>query len=458
VKRIVAIVLILGLLPAGAGAAEPAPEDRAFVETAVREGPWVVGEAVRLVLRVGYEQEWFESHAVPLFHRTLDVPLQADAPWLRKVADAAPAPDAAPPPAEADLASIALNGEPTPARRVADVERGGRLFAVLEAERTWRPSRAGTIAVAAPTLRFAHATKFRDDLLQGRTAVDPRDVVLRGSARSLEVLPLPAEGRPAGFLGYVGRYTVRAEADRAEAVVGEMMKVRLVVTGEGNLDLLPPPPLGDLPGFHVYGTLDVQDPDRRTLTYEVAPLDASLRAVPPIAFAFYDPEPPGGYRVVHTEPVPLAVRPGATPTPAVPAVPPAAAADDPTAWVAVAVALMAVTALLVLRVRRRYRLRTEALDERALRARQAAQTFHALAARPGADMADAFAAVLAARLDVPPAAVVSPDLADRLVRSGISPDVADQAARTLEALVGARYGGLPPDPALTVGLVHSIES
>ena len=242
-KRIGTILLFLGLLPSGARAAEPAPEDRAFVETAVREGPWVVGEAVRLVLRVGYEQEWFESHAVPLFHRTLDVPLQADAPWLRKVTDAAPAPEA-PSPTEEDLASIALNGEPTPARRVADVERGGRLFAVLEAERTWRPSRPGTIAVAAPTLRFAHATKFRDDLFQGRTAVDPRDVVLRGSARSLEVRPLPAEGRPAGFLGCVGRYTVRAEADREEAVVGEVMKVRLVVTGEGNLDLLPPPPPG----------------------------------------------------------------------------------------------------------------------------------------------------------------------------------------------------------------------
>lgn len=456
-KRIGTILLFLGLLPSGARAAEPAPEDRAFVETAVREGPWVVGEAVRLVLRVGYEQEWFESHAVPLFHRTLDVPLQADAPWLRKVTDAAPAPEA-PSPTEEDLASIALNGEPTPARRVADVERGGRLFAVLEAERTWRPSRPGTIAVAAPTLRFAHATKFRDDLFQGRTAVDPRDVVLRGGARSLEVRPLPAEGRPAGFLGYVGRYTVRAEADREEAVVGEVMKVRLVVTGEGNLDLLPPPPLGDLPGFHVYGTLDVQDPDRRTLTYEVAPLDAGLRAVPPISFAFYDPEPPGGYRVVHTDPVPLDVRAGATPTPAVPATPPAASADDPTGWVAIAVALMAVTALVVLRMRRRYRLRTEALDERARRARQAAEAFHALAARPGADMADAFTAVLAARLDGPPAAVASPDLAARLVRSGISPDVAEQAARTLEALVGARYGGLPPDPAVTVDLVHSIES
>jgi hypothetical protein len=92
------------------------------------------------------------------------------------------------------------------------------------------------------------------------------------------------------------------------------------------------------------------------------------------------------------------------------------------------------------------------------RGREAAAAFHALAARPGADLSDAFAAVLAARLDCAPAALVSPDLARRLVASGLPPAVSQPAARMLEALVGARYGGVRPEPEAAASLVRSIES
>ena len=49
--------------------------------------------------------------------------------------------------------------------------------------------------------------------------------------------------------------------------------------------------------------------------------------------------------------------------------------------------------------------------------------------------------MLAARLACPAAAVIASDLAARLAAAGVEPDLAAQAAVTLERLVGARYGG-----------------
>jgi hypothetical protein len=43
--------------------------------------------------------------------------------------------------------------------------------------------------------------------------------------------------------------------------------------------------------------------------YDLAPLDASVAAVPPIRFAFFDTTPPAGYRTIETEPIALSVRP-----------------------------------------------------------------------------------------------------------------------------------------------------
>jgi hypothetical protein len=60
--------------------------------------------------------------------------------------------------------------------------------------------------------------------------------------------------------------------------------------------------------------------------------------------------------------------------------------------------------------------------------------------------------VLAWQLAAPPAAVVAPDLALRLVRSGLPASLAERAAAAVEAHVAARYAGshavaaaLPPE-------------
>ena len=68
----------------------------------------------------------------------------------------------------------------------------------------------------------------------------------------------------------------------------------------------------------------------------------------------------------------------------------------------------------------------------------AAEIFHEHAAT---DLTGALTEFLAAVLSCSPAAVISPDLADRLVAAGVSRDLAERAGALVADLVGARYGG-----------------
>jgi hypothetical protein len=267
------------------------------------------------------------------------------------------------------------------------------------------------------------ATRFATDALGGRVAIDPVDVRVEGKARRVRVEPLPTEGRPKAFLDAVGRFTVRATAEPRTVPVNGTLRLTLTIEGEGNLPLLTPPRLDDLDGFHRYGVLDDRGAERRTVRYEIAPVREDVAAVPPIAFAFYDPDPRAGWREVRAEAIPITVTRAAAP--------PAAASTDGgggARWLPIAAG--ALVAFLVALAWRR---------------RRAARPGAPAAESPPTDAGEAFLARVAERLGTTRAAVVSPDLAARLVARGVAPDVARRVAAAAEAVVAARYGGPPVD-------------
>jgi hypothetical protein len=214
----------------------------------------------------------------------------------------------------------------------------------------------------------------------------------------------------------------------------------------------------------VYGTTDDHDPRRRTITYEVAPLASDGMEIPAIPFAFYDPGPPPGYRVVRTSPLPLPDR-GPAPAAGLPgphtgAGPSGgeAAAPAGAGWIAAVaglglVALAAAGAWVVARGRRPPPAEVP-VDPAGARRAAATAAVRAALGRPGARapagdprappdpaLADAFAEFLAAHLGLPTAAAIGPDLPGRLAAADVPPIAAARAATVLERLVGARYGG-----------------
>jgi len=456
-----AIVASMGVLLAFAPARQEAPPPavqagepsaRAFVEVAASKRDPFAGESFELRLRFGFDADLFENHLAPLFARELELPVQVE--WgaergidglsFRKEADAG-----------ADRLRFALDDGVATARAAGDTTRDGRTFKTFEWVRRATAARAGTLAVPDARLRFAFTSRFDDDLVRGRVAVDRQVFVVPSAPLSLEVRALPEAGRPAEFTGAVGRRTIAASAEPVALVAGESVRLTLTIAGEGDPASFAAPDLSRLPGFVLRGVLDEPSSAARRLVYDLAPIDGSVKAIPALAFAWFSPDAPVGYVTVRTGPIALDVAPraaGETPRTRAPT------GDDrgegaSLAWRAVVFVAAGILILAALQLAvRRWALRSAtARDEAPRRAGDvpggsAAATARARLADPDADAAAAFTEYLAARLRVSPAAVVSPDLAGRLERRGVPRDLAASVAERLAARIAARYAGRAAAP------------
>jgi hypothetical protein len=369
---------------------------------------------------------------------------------------------------------LALDDDVVEATRVGDRVTGGRTFTVLELERRLAAEQPGELLIPAPQLRFAYATRFAEDFVNGRQPVDRHEAVVEGSKLVLRIVPLPAAGRPAEFTGAVGRFTLQAEAAPRAVDVGKPLELTLRIEGEGNLELCAPPSLDGLPGWHVYGKIDDRQARRRTIVYEMAAVDAAVRAVPALRWSYFDPGPPAAYHSVATEPIAIEVRPGSEPVPVAPRsgrlpgvddvfdLEPVSGGPEAARRVSLAMLVAALVApwLAAFGLARFLGARARAASDRqGIRARGAAAAFAARAAAPDADLVAELAEFLAARLRCMRAAVITPDLAARLVAAGVPAELAVRAAARLEALSAGRYGGnvAAGDAASVRALVTELE-
>lgn len=466
------LILCLNLCPWVSLGAQQTPmsngmgEEYAFLEMVTPRDTYFVQEPIRLQLRFGFDARFFQANVIQLFRRHLDVPVQLRASWLEDLPGTVvlegdtEAPDDV---GDRERRSFALNDGLAEAVRVEDRFKDGRRFTVLEIERNYLPTRPGELKIPEPLLGFAFATRYREDLVGGRVPEDRNDAVVRGEGLILRILALPEKQRPPEFTGAVGRLSVEAEADPCDLEVGEILKLVLRIEGEGNLGFFDPPRLDGLRGFHMFGRIEDKGRMHLTVTYDLVPLSEEVKEVPPIPFAFFDTDPPAGYRIVRTPSIPLEVRPlpdgerielltGDEVGRTIPGVndifdlKPMAALSRGGASLSLSPALLAGGLLLPwlfalgllywLRVRERL-LR----DPDGVRARRAHAVFRSRVGSPGRDLAVTLAEFLAARLRCPSAAVISPDLSSRLATAGVPAELADRAATLLEDLVTARYGG-----------------
>jgi len=184
-----------------------------------------------------------------------------------------------------------------------------------DVERTYFARVPGELVIPEAALYFAYATKFTDDFVNGRVAQDRVDAFVRSAPRTLRIEPVPREGRPPDFTGAVGRFTIDADVSTHTMTVGESVKLVLRIEGDGDLASFAAPAPRELEEFHVNGVIDSITPASsidhglRVLTYDVSPKDARTKAVPPLSFAYFDPIPPAGYRMLRTQPIRIDVRP-----------------------------------------------------------------------------------------------------------------------------------------------------
>lgn len=156
----------------------------------------------------------------------------------------------------------------------------------------------------------------RDSLFDRMT--NREELKLKTQSQSLKIDSLPAQGRPQGFSGAIGQFTLGEPTLSANEVkVGEPVTISFSVSGAGNFDRMQPPALADSGTWRSYtpqSRFQPQDPvgysGTKTFEYTLIARNQSATQTPQIDFSYFDPES-GAYVDLPIPPLPITVTPGA---------------------------------------------------------------------------------------------------------------------------------------------------
>jgi len=191
--------------------------------------------------------------------------------------------------------------EPDRISRTVEV-RGNQQYSVTDIRTTLYPNVPGEIVieparVVVPETVFAPEQRFETPSLLVR-------------ARALP------EGAPAGFSGAVGEVALQAALDRQQVRVGEPITLSLLLTGNANVLVLPPPDVAALQGWRAYvqsrtATFETNVPGligQQDISIVLLPSQAGNFVLPVLSFSYFDPVA-AIYRQLGTGEIPLEVLP-----------------------------------------------------------------------------------------------------------------------------------------------------
>jgi len=178
----------------------------------------------------------------------------------------------------------------------------GKKFIVAEIKRmAMFPTDAGTKTISpmqiecdvrVQTRRRSIFDSFFDDPFFGRTV---RQVV-NSKPVTIEVLPLPMEGKPANFTGLVGNFNISANIDKQTVKTNEAISLNIKISGRGNIKMIPAPKVELPPDFEKYEPKVSEKIDRtensvsgyKNYEYVLIPRYPGLQKIKPVLFSYFD--------------------------------------------------------------------------------------------------------------------------------------------------------------------------
>jgi hypothetical protein len=116
---------------------------------------------------------------------------------------------------------------------------------------------------------------------------------------TLDVKPLPVQGRPADFSNAVGTFKLNADIDKTQAAIGEAVALDVKLEGQGNLKMIPDISVPPFPDFTIYSSKRAdtnktyaknQIGGDKTWEYVIVPKAPGKQTIPPISFSFFNPD------------------------------------------------------------------------------------------------------------------------------------------------------------------------
>jgi len=190
--------------------------------------------------------------------------------------------------------------------RLDQLVREGRVMTQFRLRRRFLATRPDDLELGSGTFQFAELIEqgvgFRPDKVQRFYAQLP--------PATIDVRPIPEQGRPLTWTGAVGKLQAGRRVDRRDVDAGDPIALTVYWYGDGNLEFFEAPDLSRqdaFRGFRVIGTEDEKLGDERRVTYQLVPGSEELSEIPPVPLWVFDPELER-FVEVRTESVPIRVR------------------------------------------------------------------------------------------------------------------------------------------------------
>ncbi|TXD82722.1 protein BatD [Subsaximicrobium wynnwilliamsii] len=158
------------------------------------------------------------------------------------------------------------------------------------------PQKTGKLEIEPLTLDLTvQVPTNRRDFFGGRHMAEVVRTISAGS-RTINVKPLPEEGKPADFTGAVGDFKFNVITSKSKLNASESLEAKVEVTGNGNLKLF------QLPKLKLPSSLEVYEPEHNenvrtdlggmqgsiSDNYTVVPQYKGKYPIPSISFSYFD--------------------------------------------------------------------------------------------------------------------------------------------------------------------------
>ena len=181
------------------------------------------------------------------------------------------------------------------------------------------PQKEGKLEIEPLSLEiYVDVPTNRRDFFGSRIYTQASKTVSAGK-RSLNVLPLPEEGKPSGFGGAVGQFDFQVTTSKTSLNASESLQAKVEISGKGNLKLF------QLPEPELPSSLEVYEPEfdenvRTTISgmqgkvannYTIVPSFRGRYPIPSISFSYFDPKSKS-YRTLTSDEITINVMEGPT--------------------------------------------------------------------------------------------------------------------------------------------------
>jgi hypothetical protein len=160
------------------------------------------------------------------------------------------------------------------------------------------PQKSGTLEIEPLSLEVTVDVPTNKRDFFGRKLYSQTNKTVSAGRRTINVKPLPEEGKPASFSGAVGNFDFEVTTSKTSLNASESLQAKVEVSGKGNLKLF------QLPEPSLPSSLEVYDPEfdekvRTNLSgttgkvsnsYTIVPEFRGKYPIPPIVFSYFNPK------------------------------------------------------------------------------------------------------------------------------------------------------------------------